>query len=71
VSRVRNLGLSSNANLRSFCLALLSSIYSVHLKQDLLDIIKSLLYHPALDLTVIKHTPLPGITSQQMKKLVV
>jgi hypothetical protein len=59
VSRVRNMGLSCNANLRSFSLILLSSIYSLHMKEDLLDIIKSFLYHPELDLTVIKHTPLP------------
>jgi hypothetical protein len=29
------------------------------------------LYHPELDLTKIKHSPLPQVPSKQMKKIIV
>jgi hypothetical protein len=69
--RVKSLGLSSNANLKGFSLALLASIYSNPVKEDLLSIVKSCLYSPEMDLTQLRHTLLPDLSNQQMKKLTV
>lgn len=71
VSRLRSAGLSSNANLKALCCALLQSIYWGETKEDLLDIIKSALYAESLDLTTIKHHSLEHLCNSQMKKLVV
>lgn len=69
--KVKNLGISSNANLRGFVICLLSSMFSVPVKEDLIGLVKSRLYCPQLDISSLKHSLLPNISNNQMKKLTV
>lgn len=69
--KVKNLGISCNANLRGFILCLLNSMFSTPVKDDLIGLVKSRLYCPELNISSLKHSLLPNLSNTQMKKLTV